>query len=219
MTADPKTYLADLSKQLKNPDVNHEPFNIVFHGHSIPCGYTVNRMVRPFIAYPHLVHRELNTRYPCAVMNAIVTGIGGECSIRGAKRMRNVLGHNPRIVTVDYGRNDMYFTVVQNKDAWRAIIESVLAAGSRALLLTPAIDSGTVYYNPEDRQSSDEEIAEMIRSLASEYQIGCADVYRAFQTRLSLGNQPSDYLSGANHPNLNGHEVIAREILRWFPVV
>ena len=69
MLADHSTYLKQLSERLKTFDVKELPYNIVFHGHSIPCGYTVNRVVRSSEAYPQLVRDELNIRFPNAVLN------------------------------------------------------------------------------------------------------------------------------------------------------
>ena len=58
-------------------------------------------------AYPHLIHRALKERYPTAVINVIVTAIGGEASESGAARFeRDVLSLKPDLVLIDYGLND-----------------------------------------------------------------------------------------------------------------
>ena len=81
--------------------------NIVCHGHSVPAGYFATPMVDTFNAYPALLHRDLKHRFPFAVINVIVTAIGGEGSPQGADRFEaDVLCHRPDVVTIDYGLND-----------------------------------------------------------------------------------------------------------------
>lgn len=211
-------YLLELANHLRNfAGGSEEPINIVFHGHSIPCGYTVNRVVRSGDSYPQLVKDGLNVRYPNAVLNTIVTGIGGEAAVSGVNRMDTVLHHRPELVVIDYGRNDVFAPIDSTKEAWKRMVEVLLEAGVKVLLVTPAVDSGQLYYDPSKRTVSDEEEAEMIRNIADEYKVGCADVYATFEKMLNCGYQKSDFMAGVNHPNRSGHEVIAREILRWFP--
>ena len=219
MIANQRTYLKQLSERLKNFDVKEQPYNIVFHGHSIPCGYTVSRVVRSCDAYPQLVRDALNIRFPNAVLNSIVVGVGGENAVEGAKRVQTVLAHQPSLVVVDFGRNDIFVPLEQTKNAWKTMIETYLNANLKVLLLTPSPDDGSLYYAPEQKKATDEEVSEMIRELAAEYEIGCADVAVSFQHRFKNGYSPSDFLAGVNHPNHEGHQEIACEILRWIPTV
>ena len=57
---------------------------MVAHGHSVPAGYFKTPVVQTFDAYPHLPHKALNERYAHAVINVIVTVMGGEDSVSGA---------------------------------------------------------------------------------------------------------------------------------------
>jgi hypothetical protein len=124
MLADRDTYLRDEVLALSRVWPHNSTFNIVCHGHSIPCGYTASHMVSPFDAYPHLLHRILNCRFPTAVINVITSAIGGENSISGAKRFKqDVLSHHPGIVTVDYGGNDLFQEPDKIEAAWRRMAE------------------------------------------------------------------------------------------------
>ena len=77
------------------------------HGHSVTSGYFKTPMVDTFNAYPHLLHEALKERYPFAVINVIVTGIGGENSKNGVQRFeKDVLTHNPDLITIDYAFNE-----------------------------------------------------------------------------------------------------------------
>ena len=82
--ADRKNYLADLAVQLNRTWPNNRTINVVCHGHSVPAGDFKTPLVDSFNAYPHLIHRRLKDRYPNAVINVIVTAIGGEASESGA---------------------------------------------------------------------------------------------------------------------------------------
>jgi len=85
--ADKKTRLAGLSNLLRKPWPENRTVNIVFHGHSVPSGYFATPHVDTFNAYPHIVHQKLKERFPFVVINVIVTAIGGENSVSGAKRV------------------------------------------------------------------------------------------------------------------------------------
>lgn len=97
--ADRKTYLANVSTLLKQKWPRNRRINIVCHGHSVPAGFFKTPVVDTFNAYPHLLHKGLKARYAHAVVNVIVTAIGGEASDRGARRFEaDVLTHKPDIV-------------------------------------------------------------------------------------------------------------------------
>jgi hypothetical protein len=87
--ADSETYLTNISSLLTREWPSNRTVNIVCHGHSVPAGYFRTPKVDTFNAYPHLVHRGLKEKFPYAVINVIVTGIGGEQSEHGAKRFKH----------------------------------------------------------------------------------------------------------------------------------
>ena len=90
--ADPASYLADFVKALDVSWPKNRTMNIVCHGHSVPSGYAKTPHVDTFVAYPHLLHRAVKDKHPHAVVNVIVTAIGGETSQTGAERFtRDVL--------------------------------------------------------------------------------------------------------------------------------
>jgi hypothetical protein len=84
--AQPTVYLAAVSALLARDWPTNRTVNIVCHGHSVVAGYFETPVVETFNAYPHLLHRGLNERFPHAVINVIVTAIGGENSEQGAQR-------------------------------------------------------------------------------------------------------------------------------------
>ena len=213
--ADPLTYTADLCAGLRAHWPRNRLANIVCHGHSVPAGYFATPFVDTFNAHPHLLHRRLKARFPYAVINVIVTAIGGEHSLAGAERFAaEALCHRPRVITLDYGLNDRGLGLDTAEKSWRTMIELALARDCLLILLTPTPDR-RAYHAPEWqllRQHADQ-----IRRLAAEYEVALADSLAAFERALAQGTDLLNLMSWANHPNRRGHQLVADEIARWFP--
>ena len=213
--ADQKSYLTDLATELRVYWPENRLANIVCHGHSVPAGYFYTPYVDTFNAYPHLLHLLLKARYPYAVLNVIVTAIGGENSAAGAARFaEEVLCHHPRVLTIDYGLNDRGIGLQAAEGHWRSMIEAALARDCRVLLLTPTPDI-RVLDTPEWEVLAQH--AEQIRRLAAEYAVALADSFAAFQHAVVQGMDWHNLMSSGNHPNREGHQLVAYEIGRWFP--
>lgn len=215
--ADRKSYLADVVNDLKLQWPDNSLINFVCHGHSVPAGYFANAVVDTFNAYPHLFHRGLKERFPFAVTNVIVTAIGGESSDSGAARLEtDVLRHGARVVTIDYALNDRRIGLPDAKSAWRSMIERLLDSGIRPILLTPTPDTSGFEDDNSEQWTLLHEHADQIRALAGEYEVALADSFSACDEYIRSGGDLTDLLSSSNHPNRKGHEIVAREILRWF---
>jgi hypothetical protein len=97
------------------------------------------------------------------------------------------------------------------------MIEAALKENKKLILLTPAPDSGQLYYDVMKRKSTDEDLTYLISGLATEYEIGLANVAGAFAKIFAAGAVASDYMISVNHLNKAGHEIVAHEIMQWFP--
>lgn len=215
ISAEPQTYLSNICAELQKSWPGNRTINIVCHGHSVPAGYFRTPEVRTFDAYPFLLHRGLNERFPHAVINVIVTGIGGENSEQGARRFkRDVLSLHPDVVTIDYALNDRSIGLARAKKAWRTMIEMALAYQVKVILLTPTADLSADLENSNDPLNQH---AAQIRRLAAEYHVGLADSLAQFKNEVRAGVKLSDLMSQGNHPNRKGHELVAAELLKWFP--
>lgn len=210
------SYLAGIVGELKKLWPENRTVNIVCHGHSVPSGYFATPFVDTFNAYPHLLHRGLKGRFPFAVVNVIVTAIGGENSQAGSTRFeRDVLGHRPDVVTIDYGLNDRPIGLETAEACWRSMMEKSLSAGAKVILLTPTPDVTQRPWQIQKEGAPLLEHARQIRRLASEFEVGLVDNLAAFEEYQRTGDL-SDLLSWSNHPNRSGHDIVARELLRWF---
>ena len=206
--------LAEITAQLARQWPTNRMVHIVSHGHSVPAGYFKTPVVDTFNAYPHLLHRGLKERFPFAVINVTVTAIGGEASDSGAQRFeRDVLSLRPDLVTIDYSLNDRRLGLARAAAAWRSMITNATTRGIKVILLTPTPDQSAKLADPNDPLCQH---AEQVRQLAREYKVGLVDSLAAFQHAIANGRALTNFMSQVNHPNRAGHELVARELLRWF---
>ncbi len=212
--ADPTTYLDGLKQEMMIKWPENRTINLVFHGHSVPAGYFKTPIVNTAGAYPQQVLQELKKRYPYAVVNVIVTAIGGENSISGASRMmEDVLIHKPDVLFIDYGLNDRGPGLEAAHKAWKQMLELALHHEITVILLTPSPDQRVDYQNPENKLKQH---SHQIVQLAKEYQVGLVDSYNAFEFLYKQVDELKNYMSQVNHPNEKGHELITKEIMKWF---
>jgi acyl-CoA thioesterase-1 len=215
--AEHSSYLSGLTKVLRTHWPDNRAINIVCHGHSVPAGYFATPMVNSLNAYPHLLYVALKHRFPFAVINVIVTAIGGENSKFGAERFeKEVLCHRPDIITIDYGLNDRGIGLEKSQASWSRMIQAGIASNARILLLTPTPDVTQDSTYEGDDKSLLGAHADQIRHLAEVNDVGLVDSLQACLGYASTADL-SDLLSWSNHPNRIGHELVVRELLRWFP--
>ncbi len=206
-------YLDSLKTELQKTWPNNKTVNLVFHGHSVPAGYFKTPEVNTLGAYPYLVLKKVKEQYSMAVVNSIVTAIGGEQSEQGAKRFKEeVLNHRPDVLFLDYALNDRSIGLERAKIAWEKMIVDALEHGTKVILLTPTPDlkedvlSDT---SPLEKQS------QQIRQLAETYNLGLVDSYALFKEIAKTENL-QHYMAQGNHINKKGHEVVAEAIMAFF---
>lgn len=215
---DPEHYLLPVIQAFLQPWPGNRCVNIVCHGHSVPAGYFTTPVVDSLHAYPHLLFVGLKERFVHAVLNVIVTAIGGENAEQGAARFGDeVLCHRPDVITIDYALNDRGLGLARAEAAWRQMIEQALAREIKVILLTPTHDLLTVRRGEPQWAVELPKHAAQVRRLAAEYGVGLADSDAAFQRYLDQGGELVDLLSHINHPNHEGHRLVTRALLRWFP--
>jgi acyl-CoA thioesterase-1 len=215
---DKEKYLIDVIQAMLKTWPGNRLVNVVCHGHSVPAGYFTTPLIDSLNAYPHLLFVSLKERFAHAALNVIVTAIGGENSESGAARFAtDVLCHKPDVVMIDYALNDRDLGLVRAEQAWRQMIEQALAKNIKVILLTPTHDIMTLRWGDPKWATELPKHAEQVKRLAAEYGIGLADSYAAFQKYIDNGGEVTDLLSHINHPNKLGHQLVVRELLRWFP--
>ncbi|SFD30503.1 SGNH/GDSL hydrolase family protein [Spirosoma endophyticum] len=211
--ADSATYLATVKTELNMVWPKNRTINLVFHGHSVPAGFWHDHEVHTLESYPNLVLTKLKTLYPYAVINVIVTAIGGENAIKGQTRFeQDVLIHRPDVLFIDYALNDRFSEIDKIKEAWEKMIQSALAKNVNVILMTPSPDQRLDIL---DLKNPLEPHVQQIHELAEKYHVGLADPYSQFK-QIAKRGELKNYMSHVNHPNKKGHEVIANEVMNWF---
>ena len=212
--ADPTTYLAEFSRLARADWPENRTLHVVCHGHSVPSGYFMTPEIRTMKSYPHLLHVALARRFPHAVINVIVTAIGGETSVQGAGRFAaDVLPHRPDVITIDYALNDRGDGLEAARRAWTVMIRQAKLAKVPVLLLTPTPDRAASLSDPAD---SLVQHAAQVRALAAEHGVGLVDSFAVFRRRVERGTKLATLMSSGNHPNLAGHKLVAAELMKWF---
>ena len=213
--ANPKVYSQGIIDALTKQWPHNRTIRIVCHGHSVPAGFFKTPKVDTFNAYPHLLHVGLKERFPYAVINVIVTAIGGENAEVGAKRFEaEVLNHRPDVLLIDYALNDRGIGLEKARNAWVSMIRKAQDQGSKVILLTPTGDHRADMRNDDDPLNQHDG---QIRQLAQEYEVGLVDSLSLFKEYTDAGNPLDDLMSQVNHPNRKGHDLVANALLDWFP--
>jgi acyl-CoA thioesterase I len=207
-------YLKEIKDELKKEWPHNRTINLVFHGHSVPTGYFRTPEVRTFDSYPFLLLKELKTIYPNAVVNVIITSIGGENSTQGAKRFKkDVLIHKPDVLVIDYALNDRKIGLEQSKKNLEKMIKQALKKKTKIILMTPSPDISVDFLKPGSELDL---FAHQIKSLAAKYEIGVVDSYGIFKQVSEEGKSLKDYMAQSNHPNEKGHQLITNGIIEYF---
>jgi len=206
----PPALLAEFEKDWPR----NRTINLVFHGHSVPSGYHRTPEVKPFESYPQLVYQKISGRFPHAVINIILTSIGGEDSVSGAARFeRDVLCHKPDVIFIDYALNDRRQPLEKVEAAWLGMISAAKKHDIPVILITPTGDSTADLTDERDPLC---QRAALIRRLAKEENVLLADVFASWQAEVAKGTPQADLLSQPNHPNLRGHALAAGVIAAPF---
>lgn len=212
--ADSATYLSQVKKELNAVWPHNRTINLVFHGHSVVAGYQDKHEVHTFESYPFVLLKKLKEKYPYAVINVIVTAIGGENAVQGQKRFKGqVLIHQPDVLFIDYALNDVGVGLEKSKEAWEKMIVAALKKHVKVILMTPSPDQRIDLLSPSNKL---EMHANQIRQLAVKYHTGLVDSFDEFQKIEKQGGVIKDYMSHVNHPNEKGNEIIAGLIMNWF---
>ena len=212
--AAPNPALAEVIQALQTDWPKNHTINFVCHGHSVPAGYFKTPEVHSDQAYPALWQSGLRKAYPHAVLNVIVTAIGGENSVAGAARFqRDVLSLRPTVVSIDYALNDRRAGLPAAKQAWTSMIVAAKAAGVKVILMTPTPDQSARWQDAQDPLGQH---AQQIRALAEEHQVMLVDSLAFFQAKVASGTPLPSLMSQVNHPSAEGHALVAGGLMELF---
>jgi acyl-CoA thioesterase-1 len=204
----------NIKAELKKDWPKNRAIHLVFHGHSVPSGYFKTPVINTFDSYPFLALKKLKDIYPNALINMIITAKGGENSVDGEKRFeKEVLIHKPDVLFIDYALNDRDIGIEKSMDAMTKMVEKALATNVQVVLFTPTPHED---YSLLDDSNPYQPFAREIRLLATKHGLGLVDSYDVFKKKQSEEHSISKYMSQVNHPNKEGHQLVANEIIKLF---
>jgi len=182
---------------------------IVCFGDSITAGYAVRR------GFPSFWREALRQRFPDAEIEMINSGISGDTSQDGLARLDwAVLSYEPDLVTINFGINDCVLGL-DLEEFEMNLVEMVrrIRAGPNSEVLL--LSSQPLQTPPYDRMVRD--YYQAVERVAREMDVGFVDVYGAWMRRVLSGTSlGSLILSGLDHPNEAGYQIIAEELMSLF---
>ena len=208
----PDRYLEHFPALLEARWPHNRTLNIVVYGGSTSLGY--NQRGRPDIhrSYPHFLRGLLKARYPYAVLNVISSGRYGFASDDAVHDFEaRVLDRQPDLILLDFGREDLDGSLEPSLQALGAMVDLAANRGVRAFLTTPPVLVSSL---PDSVNESDlNALTDGIRQLALDAKVGLID----FREALHAPDTPADQNFDGGVLSPDGHWLLAKEILKWFP--
>ena len=159
-------------------------------------------------AYPEMLAIALQRQFPRSEVCVVNAGVSGTTAADGLARLeRDVLMHQPDLVTIMFGLNDMAaYSTDKFRDNLAQLTQRCRGAGSEVFLCTPnAVE--------ETKARPIVKLAEyvaVIRALGNEHQVPVVDICQAFEeVRRNDAAEFSILLSDPIHPNMDGHKLTA----------
>lgn len=210
-------------------DVGQPPLLIAALGDSVTQGAMEHGVFAPAAVYHRLVQTELETFFPTTTFSTINAGVsGGDVTQALARLERDVIRHQPDLVTIAFGLNDSLGGIAKLDAFGEALGELVtrIRAGTQAavILLTPPFMATRVSHRVHPihadfaeniiRTQQDGMLtahAEKVREVARRHATPLADIHAGWTRLAATGLDPDLWLSnGLNHPDARGHRLIAQ---------
>jgi len=201
------------------------PINIVAFGDSVTHG-AVNGYIDYENVYWNRLKKKLNQFREYMPVNVINAGIGGTTAKASLSRMeKQVFSHDPDLVIVCFGLNDVNFSLEEYLSAMKAIFARCAASNVDTIFMTPNMlntyvtdDAPKTHINyahkTAEMQNSgrmDEFIYSAIK-LAEEVGIPVCDCYSKWKELSKTQDTTMLLANRINHPISEMHELFADEL-------
>ncbi|MBN2314460.1 MAG: SGNH/GDSL hydrolase family protein [Sedimentisphaerales bacterium] len=227
--SDPPSHLQAFDRTLRQK----QSLTVVAFGDSVTQGYTGVHTREPSVVYHHQLKRLLEERYPTHIFNILNAGLDGNTAETACKRLDSVIRHDPDLVVIQFGLNDIAANGLYGLRAFERAVTRIidrLRRETRAdlVLMTPNfIATGDNPRLPPCLKKSGEwkgliemqnggvpaQYAQLIRRIGAEKNVAVADVYAAWE-QLSEQTDTNTWLAnGINHPDARGHRLAAETIM------
>lgn len=200
----------------------HGPINIVIFGDSVSHG-CLNGTIDYENVYWNLLKRKMNAFRDYVPVNMINASIGGTTAKRSLTRFeRQVLKHEPDLVIVAFGLNDVNYPLEEYLDALRQIFAGCQAAGSEVIFLTPnmlntyvAEDTASKYLEYAGKTAEYQNSGRMdmymhaAKELAQSMGVPVCDCYAKWKELAKTQDTTQLLINRINHPCSEMHKLFA----------
>jgi lysophospholipase L1-like esterase len=215
----------------KSADLRARPVTIVALGDSVTAGIFELQTYDFQAVYHARLKVALEARWPRCIFNVLNAGIGGDSAPGALARLgRDVIAHDPDLVTIAFGLNDSGGGEAGRERFAAALRDTVRQLRERTtadiVFLTPSFmnsrDAGEAVAPCHreaglparfaERQNAGvlAGYAEDIRAVAAESDCPVADVYAAWEALAASGIDTTAMLAnGLNHPTRDAHRIPA----------
>ena len=204
----------------------HGPITIVALGDSVTHGSVAAGEIDYETVYWNRLRRKLNAVRATIPVNVINAGINGTTAARSVARLdRQVLCHNPDLVIVCFGLNDVNGELEKYLDSLRIIVARCRESGAEVIFMTPNMLNTRVDERTEacfaayavktaEMQNGGrmDLYMESACALARELGVTVCDCYAKWK-EISHTQDTTDLLANyINHPTREMHELFAQSL-------
>ena len=206
--------------------IKEGPINIVAFGDSVTHGALGAGVINYETVYWNLLKKKLNAVRNYVPVNVINAGIGGITAKGSLGRIESqVLSHNPDLVIVCFGLNDVNGTLEDYIEPLRVIFEKCTSSGAETIFMTPNMLNTYVAEGTEEKYIAyagvtagfqndgrmDTYMSEAVK-LAKSMGVKVCDCYSKWK-KLSETQDITLLLDNRiNHPKAEMHELFAQSL-------
>ena len=206
----------------------HGPITIVAFGDSVTHGAVGAGEINYETVYWNRLKQKINAYKNYMPVNVINAGIGGITAKGSVARMdKQVLAHNPDLIIVCFGLNDVNGPLEDYLDALRIIFEKSKQSGADVIFMTPNMLNTYVAEDTEEKYLEyAAKTAEMQNSgrmdlymesavkLAEEMGVSVCDCYKKWKAMAESEDITMLLANRINHPTRAMHELFAESLFQ-----
>ncbi len=204
--------------------IEHGPITVVAFGDSVTHGAVGEGEINYETVYWNRLKQKLNAVRKYVPINVINAGIGGITAAASLGRMDlHVLAHNPDLVIVCFGLNDVNGDLAEYLNALREIFIRCTERGIETVFMTPnmlntyvAEDTPKMHWEYAHKTAAmqnegrlDRYIAEAV-ALARDMSVTVCDCYAAWKKLAETEDTTMLLANRINHPTCEMHELFAQ---------
>ena len=206
--------------------IKHGPITIVAFGDSVTHGAVDEGIIDYDTVYWNRLRQKINAVRNYVPVNVINAGIGGITAAGSIERMdAQVFAHNPDLIIICFGLNDVNFELQEYSDALEEIFSKCNEKGVDTIFLTPNMLNTYVALEPHERHYDyAHKTAEMQNSgkmdlfmnsakeIAKKHNITVCDCYAKWKELSKTEDTTMLLANKINHPTREMHELFAQEL-------